>query len=237
MSLISREWLLHGCMNLGDDQIEPASRAIRRRISAMHNGGEFAIKGWPQRAFREVIWWYEKQEIPSNVASYFLRVENSRGPNLYAGVTVEKGFEDPGLAGKTATQKNEPLQRWLLGNGWDWQRLISSPLQTMSHIVEGSRSLHKELYLWLEFGDERQDSRYYIVKDRELYWRGGFAPVPWEELFSFATQPRPQLWGSMNVARAFSLDECSPYLDEEKIVEVFQALRPLRELWRGRALL
>jgi hypothetical protein len=146
---------------------------------------------------------------------------------------VEKGIEDRELAKKWAAKTEEPLQRFLLSEDWDWHRFVSSSTQTVSLVNSANKHLHKELYLWLEFGNDKRDSRYYIVKDTDLYWRGGFAPVSWEELFSFATQPRPNEWGNVFLARAFGLDECNPYLDLDKLMAVFNAMRPVRDLWRG----
>ena len=235
MSPVKREWLLHGCMRSPDaDDTERVSIKIRSRISELYGGKAFSIKSWPQRGFRNVWWWYEKSaRTPSVVASYCLITDNSRGPNLYAGITVEKGFEDRKRARKEATQRNESIERWLLSEDWDWHRFVSSWARAEERVRSAAEKLRSELYFWLEFGDDRRDSRYYMIDQNHLYWRGGFAPVKWAELLRFATKPRPQLWGSLYLIRAFTLDECTPALSEGKLMEVFEAMRPIRDLWRG----
>ena len=59
--------------------------------------------------FKDTLWWYEKSEIPSTIASYFLKVDNQKSPNLSVGVSVEKGYEDKELAQKMAGRERNRL--------------------------------------------------------------------------------------------------------------------------------
>jgi hypothetical protein len=152
---------------------------------------------------------------------------------LYAGVAVEKGFEDVKLARKTAAKKKDALERWLLGDNWDWHRFISTWDRAQSLILAAAETLHRELYLWVEFGDDVRDSQYFVIRNGQLYWRGGFKPIRWSQVLEFATKSHPALWGSISITRAFSLDECTPSLDEQELMDVFEAMRPIRDLWRG----
>lgn len=234
MSPVKREWLTHGCMRLSDyHDKERVSQKIRTLISEMYGGKEFRIRSWPQRDFRDTLWWYEKSvETPGLVASYFLKLDNWRGPNVYAGITVEKAFQEKELARNVAARRRQPVEWWLLDENWDWHRFVSSLAQVKPLVLSAAKALRSELYVWLEFGDDRRDSRYYVLKQGRLYWRGGFKPISWKELVEFATQPRPQLWGGVFLARAFTLDECSPRLDETDLMDVFQAMQPIRDFWR-----
>ena len=235
MSPVKREWLVHGCMRLSDyDEKERVSLKVKGLISEMYGGEEFRIRSWPQRGFRDTLWWYEKSiEVPGSVASYFLKLDNRRGPNLYAGITVEKAFEDDELARKAAIKNNQPFGRWRLDESWGWHRFVSSLHQVKPLVLSVAEALQSELYLWLEFDDGGLDSQYYVLTQDNLYWRGGFKPIEWKELYKFVAQPRPQSWGGVYLARAFTLDECTPHLDEAKLVDVFQAMRPIRDTWRG----
>ena len=93
--------------------------------------------------------------------------------------------------------------------------------------------MQSELYLWLEFGEDALDSQHYVLTQGRLYWRGGFKSVEWKELHEFVTRSRPKSWGGVSVAKAFSLDECTPSLDEAELMAVFRTMRPIRDLWRG----
>ncbi|MGA2467184.1 MAG: hypothetical protein ABSH06_22900 [Thermodesulfobacteriota bacterium] len=236
MSLIKREWLLHGCMKL--DEFEEKDRiSLRiRDILANDYGEKFAVRSWPQQNYRDTLWWYEKSKLPSTVASYFLKIDNRRGPNLYVGVSVEKGIEDLKLAQKRAKAKSERLERWKLQRNWDWHRFLSSLNQTWPLIFACGKSLNRELYFWIEFDEGRTDSRYYVISDNSIYWRGGFKPVKQEKIYKFLTKAYPKSWGDVYLARAFNLNDCSPQLDETKILDVFTAMRPIRDLWRGLSL-
>jgi hypothetical protein len=152
---------------------------------------------------------------------------------LYAGISVEKGFEDMKLARKTATQKKEPIERWLLGDNWDWHRFVSTWDRAQPLMLAAAEALHHELYLWVEFGDDGRDSKHFVIRDGHLYWRGGFKPIQWSQVMSFAIKSRPTLWGGISLTRAFSLDDCTPFLHERELMDVFEAMRPIRDLWRG----
>ncbi|HEC36030.1 MAG TPA: hypothetical protein ENI39_05795 [Anaerolineae bacterium] len=235
MSPITASWLVHGCMRLSDyDEEGRVSLKVRDLISKMYQGVEFRIRSWPQRGFRDTLWWYEKSVgIPGQAASYFLKVDNWRGPNLYVGITVEKAYEDEGLAHEIAAARGQPVEWWWLDDSWDWHRAVASLSQVKPLVVSAAGALQSELFLWLEFSNGKPDNRYYVVKQRDLYWRGGFRPIDWEELHEFVARPRPRSWGGVFIARVFSLGECSPYLEESRLMEVFEALKPIRDLWRG----
>jgi hypothetical protein len=112
MSPIMRDWLIHGCLNLSvKGGEESLSHKVRTMVSEMYGGKTVGIRSWPQRDFRDTLWWYEKSEIPSTIASYFLKVDNQKTPNLSVGISVEKGYEDRKLTQKKATERKEPIGR------------------------------------------------------------------------------------------------------------------------------
>lgn len=236
MSTVKREWLLHGCMDLsGDDEADRVSIKTRALISEMYGGVEFSIKGWPEQGFRNTLWWYEKSvETPSTVASYSLKLDKWRGPNLYAGITVEKGYEDDEKAKNQAERStSRTIESLLLDENWDWNRFVSSLNQIEPLVLSAAETLRSELYFCLEFGDNRNDSDYYVVRNANLYRRVGFKSYGFEDIFNFVTKSRRQLWGNVHLMRAFSLDECTPDLNVEKLIDVYRAMRPIRDLWRG----
>jgi hypothetical protein len=235
MCPIERDWLIHGCARLSDyDADERVSMNLRRLISDMYGGEDFSIGSWPQRDFQDTFWWYERNvNIPGAAASYMLRIDNHRGPNLYAGISVEKSYEDREKATAKAGTKNEPVERFLLDSTWDWHRLLSSWRQLESLVVDAAVTSETELYLWFEFANGQRDSRYYVVRQGRLYGRGGrFEPVSWDEPHVFLQAPRAKYWGTTSIVRVFSIDECDCGVDENAIIEVFRALRPVRDLWR-----
>lgn len=233
MSGIRADWLIQGCMNLGEVPKERrVACIIRDGISDMYGSTRFAVRMWPRYGFKNTIWWSERDVPPYN-AAYFLKVEPWRGPALYAGITVEKGVEDPQKATSRAQAKGIAAKELLLDEGWDWNRAISSLGLIGSSLLTAVRAVGEEMYCWLEFGDNQRDSRYFVIKGEALYQRGGFRKVPWEELRQFASQSRPHDWGNVFVARAFSIDECGPELDVSQILDVFAALKPIRDSWRG----
>ena len=233
MSSIKREWLLHGCMKLDEFQEKDRISLRIRDILAEDYGEKFAVRLWPQQNYRDTLWWYEKSKLPSTVASYFLKIDSKRGPNLYVGVSVEKGIEDHKLAQKKAKAKGERLERWKLQSDWDWHRFLSSINQTWPLIFDCAKSLNCEIYFWIEFGEGRTDSQYYVIHDGNVYWRGGFKPVKPEKIYRFLTKPYPKSWGDVYLARAFDLNDCTPQLDETKILDIFTAMRPIRDLLGG----
>lgn len=236
MSPVKREWLVHGCMRLSDyDRVGRVSLKVRHLIEGMYASPEFRIRQWPQRDFRHTLWWYEKQvEVPGLAASYFLKLDNQRGPNLYAGITVEKAYEDDDLARKAAAENDQPFEWWILDKRWDWHRFVSSLPHIKPLVLSVAETLHSELYVWLEFAEEEtRETRYYLVTPDDVYWRGGFKPIDWNELENFVAQPRLRSWGDVFVAKAFTLDECTPHLDESELLDVFGAMQPIRDTWRG----
>lgn len=231
MSAIRGDWLVHGCMNVGGlpKDRRPALE-MRDRIGEMYDGVHFKLRMWPQRGFKEILWWSEKNVPHRYGAAYFLRLDPSRGPVLYAGITVEKGFEDRDVAARRAKELNEPVDQLLLGKSWDWHRALASLPATGTALHDASRVLGKELYCWVEFGN---DGRYFVVKPDALYVRGGFRPVPWDKVGEFASQSQRRKWGRSAVVRAFGLNECSPELDASAVLEVFRAMKNVRDVWRG----
>lgn len=231
MSPVKREWLVHGCMRLSDhDKKDRTSLKVRGLISHMHGGEEFSIKQWPQRGFRDTLWWYEKSvDAPGSAASYFLKLDNRRGPQVYAGITVEKGFEDDALAAQAASEFKQPARWWRLDESWDWHSFVSSLNQIEPLVHSAAETLQSELYVWLEFAD----SRYYVASQGQLYERLGFKPVAWSGLHGFVSRPRPTSYGGVYIVRSFSLGECTPRLGDDRLLGVYQALRPVRDIWRG----
>jgi hypothetical protein len=204
MSTVRREWLLHGCLKLSDEPtVDHITRRIQVHLSEAYGGENFQVRLWPKYGYKHTVWWYEKSfKIPCVAASYFLITDNSRGPMLYAGVTVEKGLEDAKLARRMAAQRGGGSERWLLGKDWDWHRFISTWDHAQPVIMAASENLHRELYLWVEFTFEAQvyDSQYYIIRDGHLYWRGGFKPIQWPKVMKFTTRSHPKLWGNSFLA-------------------------------------
>lgn len=234
MSGIPSEWLVHGCLKLGDmPESDRLSFQIRDALSAMYGGEPFGVWMWPQQHFKNTLWWREKDVQPFNT-SYFVTVDHKRGPAFYAGITVEKGFEDPDKASRVAQAKVRSPDEFLMRANWDWHRAVSSMLEIQDLFRTAVAALRKELYIWLEFGDDRSDSRHFVITETGLYQRGGFRNVPWEDVIEFASKARPSEWGNMYLARAFSLDECTPELDIARVIEVFRALKTIRDHWRGR---
>src|SRR4030042_4378082 len=115
MSPVQRDWLVHGCLNLSDkgDQ-ESLSQKIRILVSEMYGGKKIGIRLWPRYGYKDTVWWYERSEIPSTIASYFLKVDNQKSPNLSVCISVEKGYEDRKLAQRMAAKRKEAIGRWLL---------------------------------------------------------------------------------------------------------------------------
>ncbi len=238
MSTIKREWLLHGCLKLDSDEADNITMKIKAYLSEAYEGEEFKVRLWPKFNYKNTLWWYEKSyEIPCEASSFFLKTDNSRGPMLYVGISVEKGYEDKNLARKIAKQSGERIERWSLRENWNWNRFISIPTWENSKplIIAASRTLNHELYLWLEFeaNGVLKDSKYYVIQDGNLYERIGYKIISWSKVREFIIRSRPKLWGNIYLARAFSLDECTPVLDEGKLIEVIEAMRPIRDLWRG----
>lgn len=233
MSVVKREWLLHGCLNVGsfprDDR--PATD-LKDRIAKQYGGARFRARGWPQRGFRDTLWWSE-QNIPHRYGSaYMLKLDCDRGPAFHVGINVEKGFEDRDVAMRRAAELREPIQQLLLTKDWDWHRALKSFPDIGASIQGAARSLGVPLYCWVEFG-KRDDAEYFMVTGEAIYRRGGFKPVGWSTVADFAAKSRPRKWGRLSVMRSFSLDECTPALDAYSIMSVFAALRGVRDLWRG----
>ena len=239
MSPVRREWLVQGCMRLSDD--EPRDRVslkIRELLSRMHGGAEFRLRSWPQRVFRDTLWWSEQSVAPpQSGASYCLKTDIWRGPNLYAGITVEKGFEDETMAREDEAKYKLPRGASRLGPDWDWHRFIDSLGDGDAVFLPVAQRLQAELYLWLEFlgADVLRDRQYYVIKEDGLYPRGGFKPVSWDLVRQFVCKPRPRMWGGVFLVRAFALQECTPTLSDGQLMRVFEALRCIRDLWRGPA--
>jgi hypothetical protein len=226
------DWLIHGAFNLGDipEQDRP-TLAVRKALSEMY-GVAFGLRMWPQRGFKEVVWWSEKQ-LHRDGAAYFVRVENDRGPVLFVGINVEKGYEDHNVASRRARQLKEPVKQFLLSNSWDWHRALASLPNIENSLQNATRKLGTELYCWMEFRAETPEERYFVVKPGALYRRGKFKPIRWSKAIDFASRPRPKSWGRFAIARAFSVAECTPALSLDAVLDVFRALRETRDAWRG----
>jgi hypothetical protein len=55
MSPIKREWLIHGCLSLPEDDQGRVSQKIKGILSKMYGGEAFRIRSWPQRGFRDTL--------------------------------------------------------------------------------------------------------------------------------------------------------------------------------------
>jgi len=225
---------MHGCLNVGKlpNDRRPAL-TLRDRFSQNYGGTQFRVRGWPQRGFRDTLWWSEKHIPHRYGAAYMLRFDHTRGPILHAGITVEKGYEDRDVAVRRARQLNEPVHQLLLAKSWDWYRALDSIPQLGAAIQGAAGTLGVGLYCWVEFGGGDDDGQYFLVTSDALYLRGGFKPVRWDSVVEFARKPRRRKWGRLSIMRAFSLDECTPELGESSLLEVFAALRNVRDTWRG----
>lgn len=161
-----------------------------------------------------------------------LKVDTDRGAALYVGINVEKGYESKAVALRHAHGTKVPVDQLLLTKGWDWHRALNLLPKVGPAIQDATRALGVHLYCWVEFGGG-DDSNHFLVTPHALYERSGFRPVPWETVVQFAGKPRIRHWGRLAVMRAFSLDECTPELHESSVLEVFRALRNVRDQWRG----
>lgn len=238
MSQIKREWLVNGCLNFENIQEEDRISIRIRNILSNEYGEKFNIRSWPQRNYKRILWWHEETKIPGKFASYFLEIDNKKGPNLYVGISIEKGLEDQKTAEIKARDKGVPTENLLLQEDWDWYKFLSTIDLSWPIIFNCAKSLDSELYFSIEFHGEQNESRYYksryyTIYDDKIFWRGGFKSINPEEIFQFITKPFPKLWGNVYLAKAFSVNDCAPHLEETKILEVLTAMRPIRDLWRG----
>jgi hypothetical protein len=207
---------------------------IRQRLEAAYDDAQFKVRMWPGgMKFKHTLWWSEKKATHRYSAAYYMNLDPWRGPALFAGITVEKGFEDREVAERRAQQLKEPVDQLLLGKTWDWHGALKSLPTLGLALQDASRLLERELYCWVEFGKEEADSRYFVVRPDALYERGKFKPIRWSEVSDFASQPRKRKWGTLSVVRAFALNECTPELDVSAVMNAFQALREVRDIWRG----
>lgn len=231
--MVKAEWLAHGCLNVGDlpNDRRPAI-GLRDRLSDIYGGLPFRVRDWPQRGFRHTLWWSEQSVRLRYGSAYMLKVDQRRGAGLYVGINVEKGLEDRDAAQRLAQQRKEPVSQFLLTRSWDWHRALGSLPVVGAAIQEASATLGHSLFCWVEFG-RGDDGDHFLVTPDALYVRGGFKPVQWESVVKCASRPHPRQWGRLAVMRAFSLDECTPALDDSAVLEVFLALRSVRDIWRG----
>lgn len=237
MSVVPADWLINGCMDLGGQPKESKfSLTTCGYLEEMH-GAPFKVRQWPQRGYRHTLWWYEKDADPLTAASFFVALDQTRGPGLYAGVRVEKGYEDRDVARRHSRREGKEVEEYLLTNRWDWHRFLNS-LEDLPDIVKGAgESLgNRELFVWAEYhSGAEEESRYYVIRDRLIYQRGLLRPISWKRVVGFIDKRRPALWGEFMVVRAFNLAEASPGISESSIWDVFEALKPIRDLWRGRS--
>jgi len=63
-----------------------------------------------------------------------------RGPALFAGITVEKGFKDQDVAERRAQQLKEPVDQLFLGKTWDWHGATRS-LPTLGPVFQDASRL------------------------------------------------------------------------------------------------
>ena len=97
-----------------------------------------------------------REEIPPRqAAAYFLRLDASRGPVMFAGITVEKGFEDRAVAQRRARELKEPVSQLLLSKTWDWHRALATLQKLGPALEDASRAIGNELYM---LGGVRKES-------------------------------------------------------------------------------
>jgi hypothetical protein len=235
MGVVPADWLINGCMSLGGQPKERKfSLTTCKYLEELH-GIPFKVRQWPRKGYRHTLWWYEKDADPATTASFFVALDNARGPGLYAGVCVEKGYEDRGVARTQSRKEGKDIEEYLLTERWDWHHFLRS-LTDLPDIAKGaSESLgNRELFVWAEYhrGTE-QESRYYVIRDGVTYQRGLLRPISWKRVVGFISKRRPALWGQFMVVRAFNLSEACSGITEQSIWDVFEALKPIRDLWRG----
>ncbi len=239
MDEIPVSWVVNGCMLLDDPSRERRfSQATRLLLQTTHGSTPFRIETYPQQNKKHTIWWYEQRGPVLGTASYFVALDYERGPNLYAGVRVEKGYQDKPLADRLASKDPKKRDAYLLGPNWDWKRLLER-FQELPTLADAAlRKLDTtEIYLWAEFhkGAGRlpfEDSRHYVLTEEGLRQRGGVRLIDWEDLLEFLQKPRPRHWGEFMVVRAFSRAEIDPAISYSRIWSVFESLGPIRILWR-----
>jgi hypothetical protein len=233
MSSITAEWLRHGCLNVGTlPKDRRPALTLRDHLSDLYGGVPFGVRGWPQRGFKDTLWWSEKNVPLRYGAAYMLRLDHTTGPALHVGINVEKGFEDRDVARRRAGELNEPVDQLLLTKSWDWHRALALLPEVGSAIQAAAGLLGGSLYCWVAFGSG-DDCQYFLVTSDALYLRGGFKPVRWDSVAEFASKSRRRKWGRLAIMRAFTLDECTPELDDSSVMEVFGTLRNVRDIWRG----
>lgn len=240
MSPVPAEWLSNGCMNLqGQTKDQRFSLTTRRYLEELHGNVPFRISGWPQRGYRHTLWWYEKGPDPASIGSFFVAFDHRRGPNLYAGVRIEKGFEDRELARMYAQRENKPLSSYVLTPKWDWHRFLKSLDDLAAHLQTAQESLGgQELFLWVEFHKEdarnrrTEESVYFVIRHGRIYRRGLLQPVSWKVVTDLIREPRSRLWGEVMIARAFGLGDARSSISEFDIWKVFEVLKTVRDSWR-----
>jgi len=100
---------------------------IRDRLEALYDGARFKVRMWPGgMKFKHTLWWSEKKVPHLYSAAYYMTFDSWPGPALFAGITVEKGFEDRDVAKHRAQRLKEPVGQLLLGRTWDWHRATRS---------------------------------------------------------------------------------------------------------------
>jgi hypothetical protein len=242
MSSVPAGWLITGGMHLGSQPKDKRfSYSVRSELQRWHQGAPFAIRFWPKvLAFPHTVWWYEKAAPVYAAASFFASVDHEKGPGLYAGVRVEKGYGDRKRAAKAAQRLGGPIERYLLDDHWDWHRFLRS-LHGLPEVLEAAETAlrDRQVYLWAEFhwSDDRADRReeanlYCLFRNGQAYTRGRLRPLPWKDVAEFAQMSRPELWGEFTVACPFGLADARPAIDEADILAVLEAMKPVRDLWR-----
>ena len=176
-----------------------------------------------------------KSTLASTTPRYMLKLDHDRGPALLVGINVEKGLEDKAVARRHGKQANKSVAQLSMTKTWDWHRAVGSLPGVGSAIQRAAAVLETSLYCWVEFGtrDQPKENQYFLVTPDAVYLRGGFKPVTWDSVAEFAAKPRPAQWGRLSIMRAFSLEECTPELDDSSVLSVLQALRGVRDTWRG----
>jgi hypothetical protein len=148
-------------------------------------------------------------------------------------VRVEKQIEVRRTSGSASKGRSQSERR-------DWPKFIKSLAELPARLKDAAGLLgNKELYFWIEFhrraarNIRKEDNKYYLIRSGRAYERGGAKEIPWKEVCDFIRASRPDLWCDVSVVRAFSITEAAPALADSNIWAVFEALKPIRDMWRS----
>jgi hypothetical protein len=233
-------WLEHGVYQFnGMDNRDRFSHAVRDGLRQA-SGEELKIQHWPEHGFKYATYWHvDPTPHPAQSrASWRAMLDHERGAFFACGVSVEKGVE--------VADRIRP-ERPGLDPSWDWYRFQQRLDRLPEAIAQAQRTLGGQtLYLWCEYGYtiksaqktlgqgkiREQIRTYYVIRDGVAYERIGYKPTSWSKVADLLRRPYPQLWGHVSIMRLFGLDDCTPAIDADNVIEVCAAMLPVYRLWR-----